>query len=364
MQDVIVVGGGVVGLSIARELSREYSVLLLERASVGEGASWAAAGMLSPLSEADGEGPFFQLCCASHRLFRDFAEQLQQETGVDPGYRNEGGLLSLALSQDAEDVLRGRCEWQRKAGFEVEFLSGEDVRRMEPLITAPVRAALRIPAEGSVAPRMLVKALHDSCLKRGVEVQTGVRVEGIERNAKNAVRSGPARFEAPKIVIAGGVWSADLKGLDPVIPVFPRKGQILSLRMPPDAFHRVIRYQHTYFVPRANGELVVGATEEDAGFDPAVTPSGLSRLLLGAMEISSHTGSYPIIETWTGFRPATPDRLPILGPSAIPGVFYATGHYRNGILLAPITASIIADLLAGRQTSVPIEAYSPGRFQR
>ena len=358
MHDVIVIGEGVIGLSIGRALAGRRSVLLLDRGATGEGASWAAAGMLSPLSEADDQGPFFQLCRASFGLFQRFVQDLRDESGIDPGYSGNGVLL-IATSEQSSGVLRRRYDWQRQAGFEVELLAPEDVRRMEPLVTAPLVTGLLMPGERSVAPRTLVNALRDACRRRSVDIRPGVRVDRI---SKNAVSAGRTTFEASCIIVAAGVWSADLKGSDPPIPVYARKGQILSLGMPSGSFHHVIRWQHAYFVPRSTGELVVGATDEDAGFDASVTVAGIGRLLTDAQAISSHVGAYPILETWTGFRPATSDGLPVLGPSAIPGVYYATGHYRNGILLAPITASIIADLVESRRPSVPIEVYSPFRF--
>jgi len=358
MHDVIVIGGGVIGLSVARELAGRKAVLVLDRGATGEGTSWAAAGMLSPLSEADDQDPFFQLCRASHDTYRKFIGELEDETGIDCGYSGSG-LLCLACSEESANALRRRCEWQRKAGFAVENISADEVRRMEPLITADILMALFMPAESSVAPRRLVNALRESCLKRGVEIRTGVRVQGI---SKNAVRTDGPTFEAPGIVVASGVWSPELAGLDPPIPVYPRKGQILSLCMPPGAFRHMIRWHHSYFVPRNDGDLVVGATDEDVGFDRSVTPGGIGKLLADAQAISSHVGSYPIMETWTGLRPATQDGLPVIGPSAIPGVFYATGHYRNGVLLAPITASIIADLVSNGRSRVAIEPYAPSRF--
>lgn len=359
MHDVIVIGGGVIGLTIARELAPRKSVLLLDRGPTGAGASWAAAGILSPLSEANDQGPFFQLCSRSFTLYGDFVGGLHEETGIDCGYSGSEGVLTLATSEEAAAVLESRAAWQRMAGFEVELLSADDVRKLEPLITAPVRNGLLMPHERSVAPRPLVNAIRESCLNRGVEIQTGVAVESISRNS---VHTGHMNFEAASIVIASGVWSGELKGLDPVIPVQPRKGQILSLKVPSKVFHRMIRWQHSYFVPRSSGELIVGATEEDAGFDRSITPAGIGQLLNEAQQISSHVGSYPILEMWTGLRPATPDRLPILGPSSIAGVYYATGHYRNGVLLAPITASIITDLIENRKPCIPIESFLPSRF--
>ena len=358
MYDVIVIGGGVIGLAIARELGGRKSVLLLDRGAIGQGTSRAAAGMLTPLSEADDQGPFFQLSRASHKLYDRFVAELEAETGLDVGYSTEG-LLTLAASEENASDLRRRYEWQHKAGFAVELLSADQVLKMEPLLTAPISTAVFMPGERSLTPRSLVNALREACTSRGVEMRVGVQVESI---SQNAVCVGEMKIEAAAIVIASGVWSSELSGLKPPIPVFPRKGQILSLGMPAGAFRRMIRWGSSYFVPRSTGELVVGATNEDAGFDLSNTPAGLGRLLMDAQSISSHVGGYPILETWTGLRPATPDGLPILGPSAIPGVYYATGHYRNGVLLAPITASIVAELIYGRKPDLPVEAYAPSRF--
>ena len=363
MHDVIVIGGGVIGLTVARKLIERNSVLLLDRGATGQGTSRAAAGMLSPLSEADDQGPFFQLSRASHALYDPFVEKLQAETGCDVGYSKEG-LLCLASTEEAAKSLLCRYEWQKSAGFDIKLLSANDVYEMEPLVTAPIRAAVFIPGERSVAPRRLINALRESCFNRGVEIRVGLHVESV---AQNRVRVGQMTLEGHNIVIASGVWSMELEGLNPRIPVYPRKGQILSLGMPPGAFRRMIRWGSSYFVPRNTGntaELVVGATNEDAGFDLNNTPAGLGRLLMDAQEISSHVGAYPILETWTGLRPATPDGLPILGQSAISCVYYATGHYRNGVLLAPITAAIVADLIEGREPSLAIDAYRPSRFAK
>lgn len=293
-------------------------------------------------------------------MYDGFVRDLEGETKLDCGYSSDGLLTLASMEKDAAALL-GRYEWQKKAGFDVELVDPVAVHKLEPFVTAPVTAALFLPGDRSVTPRLLVSALRESCLRRGVEIRQGLQVEEIR---PHAVRAGGSTVEAAAIVIASGVWSSDLQGLNPPIPVFPRKGQILSLRMPAGAFRRMIRWGSSYFVPRPSGELVVGATNEDVGFDTSNTPAGLGRLLNDAQQISSHTGEYPILETWSGLRPATPDGLPILGPSALPGVFYATGHYRNGILLAPVTAAIMRDLIDKGKTDLPLEPYSPCRFGR
>jgi glycine oxidase len=315
--------------------------------------------MLTPLSEADDQGPFFQLSRISLALYERFVEELRKESAVDVLYSTEG-LLCLGSSEQSAVELQRRYEWQYRAGFAVDLLSATQTQKLEPMLTLSVINALFMPDERSVSPRRLLNAVRESCLQRGVEIRAGVHVDVI---SANTVHYGGTAIEASSIVIASGVWSSEFRGLMPRIPLSPRKGQILSLAMPPGAFRHMIRWGSSYFVPRSTGELVVGATNEDAGYDMSVTPAGLGRLLTDAQAISSHVGSYPILETWTGLRPATPDELPILGPSDLRGVFYATGHYRNGVLLAPVTAAIIADLVEGRQPCVDISPYSPSRFR-
>jgi glycine oxidase len=364
MYDVVVVGGGVIGLSIAREAAvHGKSVVVLDPGTPSEAASWAAAGMLAPQSEADQPDPFFHLCTASLRMHRAWADHLREQTGVDPEHV-DSGVLDLASSEEEHRVLDRRMQWQRDAGLAVEMLSPADVRKLEPLLTLPLSGAAWLAGEHQVTPRRLLKALKAACAARGVEIRTGQRVHEVVRsgNRVDGVRVAQDRIAGGCVVIASGVGSAQIAGLQPSIPVRPRKGQILSLATPGPAFRRMIRWRHAYFVPRRDGELIVGATNEDAGFDRSLTPAGIGGLLKAAQEISSHTGEYPIAEMWTGLRPATPDGLPIIGKAELDGLFYATGHYRNGILLAPITAAIIAAFVDGRTPDLPLEPYSSTRF--
>ncbi len=363
MYDMVVIGGGVIGLSIARQISGNQSVLLLERGVAGEGTSWAAAGMLTPQSEADDEGAFFQLSMASLRMYRKFVEELKLESGIDPEY-DDAGLLVLASSGNEMAVLESRAAWQRAAGMSVDILNSAEVLLLEPLITANVPGGLFMPGDHQVVPRKLAMALVDSCRRRNVEIRSGVSVDAVvhDGNRVAGVFAGGEKIQANHVVVSSGVWSGSIEGLAPPIPVYPRKGQILSLNMPGKAFRHMIRWNHAYFVPRRDGELVVGATNEDVGFDRALTPAGLGGLLAEAQEISSHVGAFAIREMWTGLRPATPDGLPILGRTGIEGLLYAAGHYRNGILLAPVTATVIAALIDGQSSPVPIEAFASARF--
>jgi len=365
MHDVIVIGGGAIGLSIAREVAaRGGTVLVLDRGMAGEPSSWAAAGMLAPQSEAEHPDPLFHLCVASLHMYRAWADHLREQTGIDPEYADPG-LLFLAATEHALEALKSRLAWQRSAGFSAELLAPEDLYRLEPGITLPVVGAALMPGEHHITPRRLLKALRSACTARGVEIRSGIRVQElmVAQNRVEGVRAGNETISGRTVIVSSGAWSGEIAGLRPRLPVSPRKGQILSLSMPGAAFRRMIRWENAYFVPRRDGELVVGATNEDAGFDRNLTPSAVGRLLTQAQQISSHTGAYPIIEMWTGLRPATPDGLPVIGRGSIEGLIYATGHYRNGILLAPVTASIVASLVENQMPAIPLEPFAPSRFE-
>jgi glycine oxidase len=364
MRDVIIVGGGVIGLAAARELSLlGHSVLVLDRGNPRDATSWAAAGMLAPQSEADERSPFFELCLASARLYRDWANHLHEESDVDPEYA-DSGLLFLASTDDSLRRLRVAADWQQAAGLHAEVLSPEDAKRLEPNLSLPLTGGVLMSSECHVTPRQLLEALRASCIAKGVEIQPAAHVTEVlsAKGRVSGVKTSTDRFEAPCVVIASGVHTPDIDGLYPSIPLSPRKGQILSLISAAPMFKRMIRWDHSYLVQRRNGELVIGATNEDAGFDRSVTPAGIGGLLNRAVRISTALEELPIHEMWTGLRPATPDGLPIIGRTEIEGLIYATGHYRNGILLAPVTAACVAALVAKRTAPISLEAYSPARF--
>jgi glycine oxidase len=364
MRDMIVVGGGVIGLSIAHAVAGEgKSVLVLDPGEATEASSWAAAGMLAPQSEADTKDPLFDLCAASLQLYRDWAGQLHEQSGIDPEYE-EPGLICLASSEDALEKLKCRMVWQRAAGFDSELLEPEDIRRMEPNLTLPVAGGVYMSGEHQVTPRRLLEALRGACYSKGVEIQKGQRVREILRHGDrvNGVRADSGSIMAGCVAIASGVRSAEIPDLVPALKLVPRKGQILSLSTPVPIFQHMVRWEHAYALWRREGELVVGATNEDAGFDRSITPAGIGGLLNRVQQLSSRTADLAIKAMWTGLRPATPDGLPVLGQAG-PGLIYATGHYRNGILLAPITASIVAGLVMNRPSPIPLEPYSPARFE-
>jgi glycine oxidase len=364
MHDVIIVGGGVIGLSIARELAlHKQSVLVLDRGNTRDATSWAAAGMLAPQSETESPSPFFDLCFASAKLYRDWANHLHEESGIDPEYA-DSGLLFVASTEEALCRLKRSLEWQRSMGLNGEILSPEATIRLEPHLTLPMTGAVFMPNECHVTPRRLLEALAAACTAKRVEIRTGVRVLEVLQAEGRAigVRTSAEQFAARNVVIASGVRSAEIQGISPAIPVSPRKGQILSLTSDARSFRHMMRWEHAYMVPRRNGELIVGATNEDAGFDRSITPAGVGSLLQRAQQLSSLIADLPIGEIWTGLRPATPDGLPVIGRAEVDGLFYATGHYRNGILLAPITAVSVASVMGNRAAPVPLGAFAPSRF--
>jgi len=364
MRDVIVVGGGVIGLSIAHAVATEgKSVLVLDPGEVTEASSWAAAGMLAPQSEAEKPDPLFDLCAASLRLYREWAGLLQEQSGIDPEYE-DSGLICLASSEDALEKLKCRMVWQRAAGFESALLTPEEIFQMEPNLTLPVVGGVHMPGEHHITPRRLLEALRGACYSKIVEIKKGQRVREILRQGDrvNGVRADSGSIMAGCVVIASGVRSAEIPGLVPALRIVPRKGQILSLSTPAPIFRNLIRWEHAYAVQRREGELVVGATNEDACFDRSLTPAGIGGLLNWVQQVSRSTANLAIKEMWTGLRPATPDGLPVLGEAG-PGLIYATGHYRNGILLAPVTASIVAAIIEKRAPPLPLGPYSPERFE-
>jgi glycine oxidase len=365
MRDVIVVGGGVIGLSVAHAISAEgLSVLLLDPGNAEAAASWAAAGMLAPLSEADRPDPLFELCVASLRLYRDWVGQLQERSGIDPEYQ-EPGLMYVASSETALAELKCRMDWQRAAGFDSELLTPEDVHRMEPNLTMAIAGGVHMPGERQITPRRLLDALRIACGAGNVEIRSGQRVCEVLRSGDRVtgVQTETGFISAECIVIASGARSAEIAGLCPRLRIAPRKGQMLSLKTPETIFRKLIRWEHAYLVQRPGGNLIVGATNEDAGFDRTLTPAGIGGLLSRVQQLSSHTAAFPIQEMWSGLRPATPDGLPVLGRAGLHGLIYASGHYRNGVLLAPITASIVAHLAGNRVPPVALEAFAPARFE-
>lgn len=374
---VAIVGGGVIGLAVARALALRgiCDVLLIERSSLGAESSSAAAGMLAPQAEADCDDDFFHLACRSRGLYPTFADALLEETGIDIEFETTGTLYLAFNDKDAAE-LEKRYEWQVKAGLTLEKMSGEDARRLEPGISENVCAALKFPFDTQVENRRLISALAVATEKLGVRLVTGTTVTALKTDHRGVagVETSRGFVSTETVVIAGGAWTS-LLGLkavsgqmttDKTLPnlcIEPVRGQMLCFEANPQIARHVIYTPRGYIVPRRDGRLLAGSTTEQAGFDRRVTAEGVSSILSAAQEISPQIGALPMTASWAGLRPRAADGLPVLGPYAeIEGLFYATGHYRNGILLAPVTGELIAGAIFDKVASTSLSIFAPDRF--
>ena len=328
--DICVVGGGLIGLSVAwRAAQRGATVTLLEAGSLGAGASHVAAGMLAPVAELEvGEAGrrLLELSLASLERWPAFADELRKESGIDVGLRRSGTLV-VARDADEAEALERELAFRRERGLEVERLRPSEARRRESALAPTVRLALDVPGDASVDPRRVLDALVAACRAEGVELREGARVD---------------ELPAGRVVLAAGAWSGQLM---PGVPVRPVKGQLLRLRDPrgPGLLERVLRFEGGYLVPRGDGAYVLGATMEERDFDTTVTAGGVYELLRDAHDLVPGISELVIEEALAGLRPGTPDNLPIVEERD--GVVVATGHGRNGVLLAPLTAELAVDAL-------------------
>ncbi|MEV4995031.1 glycine oxidase ThiO [Streptomyces niveus] len=375
--DVLVVGGGIIGLVTAwRAAQRGLGVTVVDP-EPGGGAALVAAGMLAAVSELDhGEQTLLGLNIASARLYPDFVAELESVTGQDTGYR-ACGTLAVALDSDDRAQLRELHALQRRSGLESEWLTGRECRRLEPMLAPGVRGGLRVDGDHQIDPRRLAAALVTACERTGVVFHRAwaerLRVAG-DRAAGVTLAGGPdrgAELDAGQVVIAGGSLSGRLAGVpdDVVAPVRPVKGQVLRLTVPrPYApflsrtLRAEVRGSHIYLVPRENGELVLGATSEELGWDTTVTAGGVYELLRDAHELLPGITELPLTETRAGLRPTSPDNAPLLGPTALPGLHLATGHHRNGVLLTPVTGQVMATVLTTGELPDDARPFAPGRF--
>lgn len=367
--DVVVVGGGVIGLSVARALSLRggQRVMLIERARLGAEASSAAAGMLAPQAEANRADAFFEFACASRASYPAFAESLREETGTDIELERTGTLY-LAFTEHDEEEISNRYDWQRRVSLPVERLSADEVRRLEPCISPQVRAALRFPLDVQVENRRLVAALAASIEKHEVSLLTETYVKSllIERGRVEGVETSRGKVSTPTVVVACGAWTSFIASSDkaaPPIGIEPVRGQMLCFEMNPRLMRHVIYSQRGYVVPRLDGRLLAGSTTEHAGFNKCVTAGGINTITTHALEITPAIENLPLVDSWAGLRPRAEDDLPVLGACEdVQGLFYATGHYRNGILLAPLTGELIAEQITTGVAPPQLQAFSPNRF--
>ncbi|EGX60424.1 glycine oxidase [Streptomyces zinciresistens K42] len=371
--DVLVVGGGIIGLVTAwRAAGRGLSTAVVDP-EPGGGAARVAAGMLAAVTELHhGEQTLLGLNLASARRYPDFAAELTDLTGHDLGYRR-CGTLAVALDADDRAQLRELHALQSRSGLESEWLSGRECRRLEPMLAPGVRGGLRVDGDHQIDPRRLAAALLVACERTGVAFHR-TRAERLDTAGGRAVgvsTQDGASLRAEQVVLAAGSLSGRLAGVpdDVLPPVRPVKGQVLRLTVPrryapflSRTVRAVVRGGQVYLVPRESGELVVGATSEELGWDTAVTAGGVYELLRDAHELVPGITELPLTETRAGLRPGSPDNAPLLGPTGLPGLLVATGHYRNGVLLTPVTGDVLGHALVTGELPQEARAFSPGRF--
>ncbi|MFG3142996.1 glycine oxidase ThiO [Streptomyces sp. NPDC048243] len=371
--DVLVIGGGIIGLVTAwRAAQRGFTTALVDP-EPGGGAAQVAAGMLAAVTELHyGEETLLGLNLASARRYPDFAAELTEATGQDLGYRR-CGTLAVALDADDRAHLRELHALQSRSGLDSQWLTGRECRRLEPMLAPGVRGGLRVDGDHQIDPRRLAAALVTACERAGVSIHRtwAERLTVVRDRAAGVVTSDGTEHGAGQVVLAGGSLSGQLAGVpdDVLPPVRPVKGQVLRLTVPQRyapflnrTVRAVVRGGHLYLVPRENGELVVGATSEELGWDTTVTAGGVYELLRDAHELVPGITELPLTETRAGLRPGSPDNAPLLGPTALDGLLLATGHFRNGVLLTPVTGDAMAHVLTSGELPDEARPFSPRRF--
>ncbi|MEU6333674.1 glycine oxidase ThiO [Streptomyces cellulosae] len=371
--DVLVVGGGIIGLVTAWRAAQAGLATTVVDPQPGGGAARVAAGMLAAVTELHhGEQTLLGLNLASARRYPDFAAELSDRTGQDLGYRR-CGTLAVALDADDRAHLRELHALHERSGLDSQWLTGRECRRLEPMLAPGVRGGLRVDGDHQIDPRRLASALLTACERAGVTLHRAwaERLAVRRDRAAGVVTADGDELDAGQVVLAGGSWSGRLAGVPAEVlpPVRPVKGQVLRLTMPdrPEPFlsrtvRAVVRGSHVYLVPRESGELVIGATSEEMGWDTTVTAGGVYELLRDAHELVPGLTELPLTETLAGLRPGSPDNAPLLGPTGLDGLLLATGHHRNGVLLTPVTGDVMARVLTTGELPDEALPFTPRRF--
>lgn len=366
MSDVVIIGGGVIGLSLAYELSVEgvRDVTLLERRTLGREASWAGAGILTPAG-AEARAPIDRLRALSLRRVAEWSARLRDETGIDNGYR-PWGELQLATDAETASALRVKADAWRADGLAVEPLTGDELAQLEPRLASDLTAAYRLPEGAQLRNPWHLRALAAACARRGVRLLTGTPATGfdVEGGRVTAVRTPAGRLAGERFVVAAGAWSpALLRGAGLTVPGEPVRGQIVLLDTPVAPLRHVVWAGSRYLVPRPEGRVLVGSTEDHAGFESHPTAGGVASLLALAHRLVPELAEARFDRAWAGLRPGSPDALPILGRA--PGrdnLYLATGHFRSGFELSAGSAVLLGQLLRGEAPEQSLEPFRAERF--
>lgn len=368
ISEVLIIGGGIIGLSIARELHKRSvgKITIIERGKTGQESSFAAAGMLAPNAETDKIDVFFYFCRESAKLYPNFSAELFDETGIDIEL-DQSGTLYLAFNEKDVKEIHHRFEWQSKNGLEIAHLPAQEILKIEPFVSPKVCEGLFFPNDWQVENRKLMAALQIYAEKNQIKIleNTDVNKLLINNGKISGVETEEGKLSAGQVILATGAWTTLIKSDKFLMPeIQPIRGQMLCFQSVQKQFSKVIYSPRGYIVPRSDGRILAGATVEKTGFDKSVTSAGIDSVLKTSFEIAPNLGQIKIIEKWAGLRPLSDDGFPILG--AIPEIenlFIATGHFRNGILLAPLTAKILADKIAKNTENQYLRDFSPHRFQ-
>jgi glycine oxidase len=362
--EAVIAGGGLIGGAIALELaSAGVRVAIFEQGEPGREASWAGAGILSPAPENPAGITQVPLAKASMELYPEFVTRVEEISGQDVGFRAKGTLEAL-FSRDAARELSTHIALHHGWGLRAEAISAEDARELEPALNPELEAAVLRPDEASVDNRALTRAVLEAARNSGAEIFAHQTVQGIwrEKQRCTGLLLKNEKISSEWAIIAAGCFSTKIAGLDAYAPVRPAKGQMISLRDERVKIDRVLWSDKIYLVPRNDGRILAGATVEYVGFDKNVTAGALEKILSGALELAPDLALARVEETWAGLRPDSPDHLPILGPTDLDGLLIATGHFRSGILLTPITAQLIREWVTQQRVSVDWQRFSPLRF--
>ena len=363
--DVAIAGGGLIGASIALDLANAgLGVGLFDRQEPGLEASWAGAGILSPAPESAALVALVPLGKASMAIYPEFVRMVEEASGRSAGYRPNGTLQAL-FSRHAREELSTVIALHHGLGLRAEPLSARDARALEPALSEDLEAGVLRPEEASVDNRALTQAVLEAARRSGVQFFSARGAEAIWREGGRCLglHLKNEKVEAQWTVIAAGCFSANIQGVAAYAPVRPAKGQMVALRADDLRIERVLWSEKIYLVPRNDGRILAGATVEYTGFEKGLTAGGLEKILAGAIELSPGLAGSRVEETWAGLRPDSPDHLPILGPTDIDGLLIATGHFRGGILLTPITAQLVREWVTEQRVTVDWDRFSPMRFE-